>query len=234
MSLLEVDNIRVGYGPADVLHGISLCVEEGEVVCLLGANGAGKSTILKTIAGLLQPRSGSIAFAGRKIDHLRPDQIDGLTLCPEGRRLFPEMTVKENVEIGAYRLKKSRALAEQLDNIHRLFPKITERSHQLASSLSGGEQQMVAIARAMMSNPRLLLLDEPTLGLAPKVIAEIGALVKTLQQRGISILIVEQNARLALSLSQRAYIVETGSIALQGESRALIDDPQVHKIYLGG
>lgn len=233
MSLLEVDDIHVGYGVADVLHGVSLRVEAGEVVCLLGANGAGKSTILKTVAGILQPRAGKISFEDRQIDHLRPDQIGGLTLCPEGRRLFPEMTVGENVEIGGYRLGRTAEFTRRLDFVYGLFPKLVERSRQIASSLSGGEQQMVAIARALMSNPRLLLLDEPTLGLAPKIINEVGVLVRKLQQLGLSILIVEQNAKMALTLSQRGYVVETGRIALEGLSYELQRDGRVQKIYLG-
>jgi branched-chain amino acid transport system ATP-binding protein len=233
MNLLEINDIYTGYGATDVLHGVSLAVGQGEVVCLLGANGAGKSTILKSIAGVLPLRVGSIRFEGRPIENLRPDQIDGLTLCPEGRRLFPEMTVLENIQIGAYRTWNSAQASKRLKEIYELFPKLRERSRQIASSLSGGEQQMVAIARALMSNPRLLLLDEPTLGLAPKIISEVGQLVLTLQKQGLSILIVEQNARLALTLCQRGYVIDTGRIALEGNSKDLQNDDRVQKIYLG-
>ncbi|WP_449415826.1 ABC transporter ATP-binding protein [Ochrobactrum teleogrylli] len=233
MYLLEVNDIHTGYGPSDVIHGVSLTVSQGEVVCLLGANGAGKSTILKTIAGVLPLRSGVVRFEERPITNLRPDQVDGLTLCPEGRRLFPEMTVLENIEIGAYRTWGYSQFSRRLEEIYQLFPKLRERSRQIASSLSGGEQQMVAIARALMSNPRLLLLDEPTLGLAPKVINEVGQLVLTLQEQGLSIIIVEQNARLALALSQRGYVIDTGRVALEGDSKNLQNDDRVQKIYLG-
>jgi branched-chain amino acid transport system ATP-binding protein len=234
MRLLEVADITAGYDEADVLHQVSINVSDGEVVCVLGANGAGKTTLLKAIIGLLPTRAGSTTFGGTRITGQRPDQIPGLTLCPEGRRLFPDMTVMENMRMGAYLVPSRKLFRQRLEHVYTMFPKLAEQSRRIAASLSGGEQQMVAIARALMAGPRLLLLDEPTLGLAPKMITEVGKLVGRLHEQGVAVLLVEQNANLALRLSSRAYVLDDGRVSLTGSSQDLLRDPVIRKIYLGG
>lgn len=236
MTLLNVTGASAAYDDVLALHDVSIEVDNAEVVAILGANGAGKSTLLKTIVGLVPLRNGQVTFAGRDISSLRPHQTlrEGVTLCPEGRRLFPDMTVEENLRLGAYRFSSRSALHKRIEMLYDMFPKLSERAKQVASSLSGGEQQMVAIARALMSQPRLLLLDEPTLGLAPKMIHEVARLVKIIAGDGIAVVLVEQNAKLALKLASRGYVLEHGNLALSGASNELLSNEHVQRIYLGG
>ncbi|MFP3606451.1 ABC transporter ATP-binding protein [Paraburkholderia sp. SIMBA_053] len=236
MSLLSVTGASAAYQDVVALHDVDLEVRESEVVAVLGANGAGKSTLLKTIVGLVPLRAGKIRFGSRDISTLKPQQVlrEGVTLCPEGRRLFPDMTVAENIRLGAYSCRDTGTIRRRLEMLYDMFPKLSERARQLASSLSGGEQQMVAIARAMMSQPKLLLLDEPTLGLAPKMIHEVARLVKLINGEGISVILVEQNARLALRIAHRGYVLEHGGVSLHGESDELLSNEHVQQIYLGG
>jgi len=236
MSLLEVRNATVAYDAVVALHDVSITVDAGEVVSILGANGAGKSTLLKSIVGQVACRAGAVALDGQDITGMKPHNCleRGLTLCPEGRRLFPQMTVHENIRMGAYRAKDKAILAQRMEMLYEMFPKLVERRKQQASSLSGGEQQMVAIARALMSGPRLLMLDEPTLGLAPKMIHEVARLVGLIHQEGIAIILVEQNAKLALKISNRGYVLENGNLSLSGLSADLLVNDHVQRIYLGG
>ena len=236
MNLLEASNLSVDYGGVHALREVSISVPAKSVVAIIGANGAGKSTLLKTIAGLVRHNAGSVSFDGKDISRLRPHQrLDcGIVLCPEGRRLFPEMTVYENIRVGAYRVRDSAQWRESLAMIYESFPRIEERRKQISSSLSGGEQQMVAIARALIARPRMLMLDEPTLGLAPKLIHEVAGLVKRVNDAGVTVLVVEQNAKLALKISNTAYVLETGSVALEGDSGDLLRRPEVQAAYLGG
>lgn len=235
MNLLETKTLGVDYGGIHALRDVSVAVPDKSVVSIIGANGAGKSTLLKTIAGLVRPNSGSVYYDGQDISRLRPhERLDrGIVLCPEGRRLFPEMTVYENIRVGAYRTRDQQKFRQRLDQIYSIFPRVAERSKQLASSLSGGEQQMVAIARALISSPRVLMLDEPTLGLAPKMIVEVARLVQSAHSEGITVLLVEQNAKLALRLSSTAYVLETGSVVLSGSSQDLLSSASVQEAYLG-
>ena len=234
--MLESANLCVDYGGVHALREVSVSVPEKSVVAIIGANGAGKSTLLKTIAGLVQPGSGSVQLDGEDISRLRShERLDrGIVLCPEGRRLFPELTVYENIRMGAYRTRDSGKFRTRLDFLYSIFPRVAERRNQIASSLSGGEQQMVAIARALISQPRILMLDEPTLGLAPKLILEVAKLVQTINREGITIVIVEQNAKLALKISEYAFVLETGSVTLQGSSAELLASDSVQDAYLGG
>jgi branched-chain amino acid transport system ATP-binding protein len=234
--LLETANLYVDYGGIHALRDVSVNVPEKSIVAIIGANGAGKSTLLKTIAGLVRQSSGSIRLNGEDISGLRPhERLDrGIVLCPEGRRLFPELTVYENIRVGAYRMRDSRQFRQRLEFLHAIFPRVAERRNQIASSLSGGEQQMVAIARALISQPRILMLDEPTLGLAPKLILEVARLVQTINRAGITIVLVEQNAKLALKISDYAFVLETGSVALEGRSADLLLSDNVQHAYLGG
>lgn len=234
-NLLETSKIRVGYGGIDALKGISIDLPERSVVAIVGANGAGKSTLLKTIAGLLKPAAGRIRYDGEDITDLRPHaRVDrGIILCPEGRRLFPEMTVFENIRIGAYRARGEKEFRTRLEEIYAIFPRIVERRNQIASSLSGGEQQMVAIARALVGRPRLLMLDEPTLGLAPKMIHEVARLVSAIAGDGVAIVLVEQNAKLALKISNTAHVLRTGEVVMSGESADLLQSDDVIEAYLG-
>jgi branched-chain amino acid transport system ATP-binding protein len=232
--MLKVKDLRAGYGKVDVLHGISLEVNASECVALVGANGAGKSTTLKCICGLIEARSGSIEFEGQRIDGLAGHSIvrRGITMCPEGRQVFSEMSVLENLEMGAHTRhdkEQRRDLEEMLD----LFPVLRERVRQRAGTLSGGEQEMLAIARALMSRPKLCIFDEPSLGLAPKIVEEVEQTIARIKARGTTILLVEQNASMALRLSDRAYVFEAGEIVLTGTGRALQDHPEVSKAYLG-
>ncbi|MDE2200983.1 MAG: ABC transporter ATP-binding protein, partial [Rhodospirillales bacterium] len=235
-SLLEVRNIVVEYGGVRALHDVSVHVPERGVLAVIGANGAGKSTLLKTMAGLVHQKSGTVLLEGQDISALRPHaRLDrGIVLCPEGRRLFPDLTVLENIRMGAYRLRDRAEFRRRLARLHDSFPRIAERAGQIASSLSGGEQQMVAIARALISHPRVLMLDEPTLGLAPKMIHEVARLVRSFRDEGITIVIVEQNAKLALRISDQAVVLETGHVALAGPSAELISSKEVQNSYLGG
>jgi branched-chain amino acid transport system ATP-binding protein len=235
--LLELSAVTAGYGHVEVLHGVDLAVGEGEVVAVIGANGAGKSTLLKAIVGLVGLRAGAIAYGGAPISAPRPERLvrDGLALVPEGRMLFGPMTVRENLVLGAYGggRKGKTAIGETLERVQALFPVLGERAGQPAETLSGGEQQMLAVGRALMSRPRLLLLDEPSLGLAPKVIAEIFAALDELRAQGVTLLLVEQDARLALKHADRGYVMRTGRVVLEGSSGDLLADESVRAIYLG-
>jgi branched-chain amino acid transport system ATP-binding protein len=236
MNLLETSKLFVDYGGIHALRDVSVKIQDKSVVAVIGANGAGKSTLLKAIAGLVRPGSGSVLLDGQDITQLRPhERLDrGIVLCPEGRKLFPDLTVYENIRMGAYRMRDKRQFKERLEFLHEIFPRIAERGKQIASSLSGGEQQMVAIARALISKPRILMLDEPTLGLAPKLILEVAKLVETINKDGVTVLIVEQNAKLALKISDQGYVLETGSVTLQGNSGELLTSDSVQDAYLGG
>ena len=238
-ALLDIAQLTSGYGGTEILHAVSLEVRAGEIVALLGANGAGKSTLLNTIIGLVPARSGTVAFDGKPITGLATQGIVrlGISQVPERRQLFGTMSIEENLLIGAYARadKPGKAvLARDMEEQFQLFPRLKERRRQLAQSMSGGEQQMAAIARALMARPRLLLLDEPSLGLAPLIVAQIMAQVVELRKRGCTILLVEQNARVALGIADRAYVLETGRITLSGTAAALLADPAVQDAYLGG
>jgi branched-chain amino acid transport system ATP-binding protein len=234
--LLALDRVSVGYGPVAVLREVSLRVGEGEMVCLLGANGAGKTTTVRTISGLLRPAAGSITFLGERLDGRPAHAVlkRGIAQCPEGRRIFPEMTVQENLEMGAYVRGRAGAGPGDLERVFRHFPRLQERAGQLGGTLSGGEQQMLAIARALMSGPRLLLLDEPSLGLAPTMVETVFKVIEEIRRQGVTVLMVEQNAALALRMADRAYVMESGRIALEGAARDLLDNAEVRRAYLGG
>lgn len=234
--LLEIKDLKVAYGKIQAVKGISLHINAGEIVTLVGANGAGKTTLLKTISGLLKPSSGVINFEGKDIQGIDPHNrvLEGLCQAPEGRGIFPGMTVLENLEMGKYARKDWKdELKEDLDRIYTLFPRLKERQNQAGGTLSGGEQQMLSIGRALMSRPRLLLLDEPSMGLAPKFIQQIFNIIREIQSQGVSILLVEQNAAQALSCANRAYILETGSIVKEGAGKDLLNDEAIKKAYLG-
>ena len=235
MSMLKVDNINVYYGAIHAIKGISFHVEEGEVVTLIGANGAGKSTTLQTISGLLRSRTGPVEFMGENISRLPPHKIleRGLAQVPEGRRIFLQMTVMENLEMGAY-TRRDGSQAAELEKVFDQFPRLAERRKQIAGTLSGGEQQMLAIGRALMSQPKLLMLDEPSMGLAPILVEQIFDIIRRLHEKGTTILLVEQNAQMALSVADRAYVLETGSISLSGTGAELLESDEVRKAYLGG
>jgi branched-chain amino acid transport system ATP-binding protein len=234
-ALLEVDDIHTSYGSIEALKGISLTVEEGEVVTLIGSNGAGKSTTLRSISGLSPPRTGSIKFRGEEISTLPAQEIVrlGISQSPEGRRCFQRMTVRENLELGAY-LRRDANVSGDLERVLDLFPRLREREKQKAGTMSGGEQQMLAMGRALMADPSLLLLDEPSMGLAPILVERIYETVQEINQQGTTILLVEQNANYALEVSSRGYVLETGKVVLADESAALRDNPEVQNAYLGG
>jgi len=234
--VLEVDGVDVFYGAIQALRGVCLSVRAGEVVALIGANGAGKTTALRTISGLLTPTAGSILFEGRPIQGAPAEAIvaRGITQVPEGRRIFAELTVEENLRIGAYLVSDRARLASGFERVYGLFPRLQERRRQLGGTLSGGEQQMLAFGRALMAEPRLLLLDEPSLGLAPQLVEEVARVIAAFRSAGITVLLVEQNARLALSLADRGYVLERGRVVLSDESRRLLTDPEVQRTYLGG
>ena len=234
--LLELKDLRVHYDKVEAVKGVSLQAEEGGICTLIGANGAGKTSILKAISGLLKPSSGEIRFAGNRIDHLPAHRIVGLGIAhvPEGRRLFGLMTVKHNLRLGAYLESDKQALQQSFERVYRHFPVLEERQNQLARTLSGGQQQMVAMGRALMARPKLLLLDEPSLGLAPKMVAEIARIIFGLKESGLGVVLVEQNASLALKLADHGYVLETGTIALQGRSSELVGNSYIKKAYLGG
>jgi len=234
--LLEVKDLKVSYGKIQAIKGISLNVKQGEIVTLVGANGAGKTTLLKTISGILKPSEGVINFEGKDIQGIAPHDrvIEGLCQAPEGRGIFPGMTVLENLEMGKYARKDwKNELKEDLDRMYHLFPRLKERQNQAGGTLSGGEQQMLSIGRALMSRPRLLLLDEPSMGLAPMFIQQIFNIIREIQTQGVSILLVEQNAAQALSCANRAYILETGNIVKEGAGKDLLNDEAIKKAYLG-
>lgn len=232
--MLRLEDVSVSYGMIDALKGISLIIERGEIVALIGANGAGKSTTLMSISGISALRSGKIWYEGSTISGWPAHKIVrmGVSQVPEGRRIFPRMTVRENLEMGAFSRVKQE-LASDMGRVFEMFPVLSERSNQLGGTLSGGEQQMLAIGRALMSRPRLLLLDEPSLGLAPIIVSRIFKIIKEINQQGTTILLVEQNAKAALRLAHRAYVMETGKIVMQGESSVLAKDPGIKKAYLG-
>jgi branched-chain amino acid transport system ATP-binding protein len=235
--MLEIKNLAVNYGAIAALHGISLSVPDGQIVTLVGANGAGKTTTLKTISGLLKPASGEIIYDGQNIAGLPPHRIvaRGVSQSPEGRMIFANLTVHENLQLGAYLQKDRETIRRELDRVFVLFPRLKERQKQIAGTLSGGEQQMLAIGRALMSRPRLLLLDEPSLGLAPLLVKTIfEKIVEINREQGLTILLVEQNANLALEISHFAYVLETGKVVLQGGSADLRQNPKVKSAYLGG
>lgn len=234
--MLEICNIDVYYGVIHALKNVSLKVEEGEIVTLIGTNGAGKTTTLKTISGLIKPQNGTIYFNGNKISGLSPQQIvkAGISHVPEGRRIFQDMTVMENLELGAYLRKDKEGIKKDLELIYSKFPILKARSKQRAGTLSGGEQQMLAIGRALLSRPKLLLMDEPSMGLAPLLVNEIFSIIKEINNQGTTILLVEQNANMALSIAHRAYVIEIGSIVLEGPAKELIKSEEIKKAYLGG
>jgi branched-chain amino acid transport system ATP-binding protein len=233
--LLEVEDIRTFYGNIEALKGVSLTVEEGEIVTLIGSNGAGKSTTLRSISGLNAPRSGSIRFRGREVARMAPQEIVrlGVSQSPEGRHCFPRMTVRENLDLGAYLRSDRPGITEDMDRVFELFPRLKERERQKAGTMSGGEQQMLAIGRALMAKPRLLLLDEPSMGIAPILVDRIYETIQEINRQGMTILLVEQNANHALGVSKRAYVLETGKVVLSDQSDSLRENPDVQKAYLG-
>ena len=234
MALLELQDVHTFYGNIEALKGISLTVEEGEVVTMIGSNGAGKSTTLRSISGLTPPREGSIVFDGREIGETPAQEVvqRGVSLSPEGRHCFPRMTVRENLDLGAY-LRRDGEVEKDLQRVFELFPRLKERESQKAGTMSGGEQQMLAIGRALMAQPKLLLLDEPSMGLAPVLVERIYETVVEINEQGTTILLVEQNANYALEVSKRGYVLETGTVAVTDASEALRDNPEVQRAYLG-
>mgnify|MGYP005850430247 CR=1 FL=1 len=234
--MLKIHNINVYYGAIHAIKGVSLEVKEGSIVTLIGANGAGKSTILKTISGLLRPKTGEIIYEGKKLNLMEAQEIvrSGVCQVPEGRRVFANMSVLENLELGAFLRKDKIQIKEDMEKVFEKFPRLKERMSQLAGTLSGGEQQMLAIGRAMMSRPRLMLLDEPSMGLAPLLVKEIFSIIREINNSGTTILLVEQNAHMALSIADYAYVLETGKIVLEGPAQELAESEQVKKAYLGG
>ncbi len=234
--MLTIENINVFYGAIHAIKDISIQVNEGEIVTLIGANGAGKSTTLRTISGLLKPKTGKITFEGKEIAGMAAQSIvkTGISQVPEGRRVFANMTVMENLELGAYIRNDKSGIAEDMNSVFERFPRLLERKTQFAGTLSGGEQQMLAMGRALMSRPRLLLLDEPSMGLAPLLVKEIFAIVQEINRTGTTVLLVEQNANMALSIAHKAYVLETGRITLSGDAKELAASEEVRKAYLGG
>ncbi len=235
MAVLELKDVHTYYGAIHALRGISVSVDEGEIVTLIGSNGAGKSTTLRTISGLLRPRQGEIWLRGERIDGKRPHEIVELGVCqsPEGRRVFARMSVQENLEMGAFARRDRAGLAAEYDRVFDLFPRLLERRSQQAGTLSGGEQQMLAIGRALMAAPKVLLLDEPSMGLAPILVEQIFDIIKTINEQGTTVLLVEQNALMALGIASRGYILQTGEVVLGDSAEKLKKDPAVRKAYLG-
>ena len=235
-ALIEVKGLDVYYGAVHALKGMQLQADQGEIVTLIGANGAGKSTLLRTISGLVRARAGTVTFEGRDLTRMPPHDIVGLGISqsPEGRMVFANLSVEDNLELGAYLRRDRVEITRDRDEVFRLFPRLLERRRQSAGTLSGGEQQMLAIGRALMSRPRLLLLDEPSLGLAPLLVREIFRTIQEINRRGVTVLLVEQNAHMALSIAQRGYVLETGTVRLEDEARNLLRNEEVRKAYLGG
>jgi branched-chain amino acid transport system ATP-binding protein len=235
MSLLELENVNSYYGKIHALKGVSLSVEEGEIVTLIGGNGAGKTTTLRSISGLLHPKEGVVRFMGRDITRTAPNIVhkEGIGLVPEGRGIFPRLTVLENLEMGGYIVKSGSEVEERIEHAFELFPRLRERSSQKGGTLSGGEQQMLATARGLMSNPKILLMDEPSMGLAPVLVDQIFDIIKEVNSRGTTILLVEQNALMALGIAHRAYVLQTGTIVLSGKAADVARDESVRKAYLG-
>jgi branched-chain amino acid transport system ATP-binding protein len=233
--MLKVDNIEVYYGAIHAIKGVSFEVKEGQIVSLIGANGAGKTTIMHTVSGLIKPQTGTIFFSGTDISAVRAHTIVemGMAHVPEGRRVFSKMTVKENLEMGAYSRKDKADIEADYEMVYARFPRLKERRKQLAGTMSGGEQQMLAIARALMSKPKLMLLDEPSMGLAPILVDEVFSIIKDINKSGTTILLVEQNAHKALNIADQAYVLETGNVVLSGDAKKMLDNEQVKKAYLG-
>lgn len=236
MALLEVKDIEVYYGMINALKGVSFEVNEGEIVALIGANGAGKTTTLHTITGLLSAKSGQILYEGKDITKIPPHKIVsmGMAHVPEGRRIFQQLTVYENLVLGAYTRKNKAEIEETLQTVYRHFPRLKERKNQIAGTLSGGEQQMLAMGRAMMSKPKLIVMDEPSMGLSPLLVKEVFKIIEAMHDAGITVLLVEQNAKMALSIADRAYVLETGKITVSGTGKELSESEQIKKAYLGG
>ena len=235
MALLEIKDLEVNYGVIKAIKGVSVDVNEGEIIALIGANGAGKTTILHTITGLIQAKKGSIVFDGKELTKTPPHKIVsmGMAHVPEGRRIFQQLSVLENLKLGAYTRKDKSEIASTLKMVYERFPRLEERKNQVAGTLSGGEQQMLAMGRALMSKPRIILMDEPSMGLSPLLVSEIFDIIKVINESGTTVLLVEQNAKKALSIADRAYVLETGNITLSGDAKDLINDESVKKAYLG-
>jgi branched-chain amino acid transport system ATP-binding protein len=233
--MLEVEDVQTYYGQIQALKGVSLRVDEGEIVTLIGGNGAGKTTTLRTISGLMKPRTGEVRLQGRRIDTLPPHDVvaQGISQSPEGRRIFPRMSVRENLELGAYKRSDKEGIRADMDRVFELFPRLLERVNQKAGTMSGGEQQMLAIGRALMARPKVLLLDEPSMGLAPILVEQIFSIIREINAQDTTILLVEQNALMALSVAHRGYVIETGRIVLQDDAKALQANEMVRKAYLG-
>ncbi len=234
--MLKVDDLQVYYGAIHAIKGISFEVKEGEIVSLIGANGAGKTTTLHAVSGLLKPTSGEVSFLSSKIDNLSADKIvkKGIAHVPEGRRIFSRLSVQENLELGSFLIKDKKFIKNEYERVLTLFPRLKERLKQVAGTLSGGEQQMLAIGRALMSRPKMLLMDEPSMGLAPILVKEIFEIIKECNKQGMTILLVEQNAKMSLNISHRAYVLETGKIVISDEAKNLLNNDEVKKAYLGG
>jgi len=234
--MLNVTDLNVSYGAIHALKGVSFTLEEGEIIALIGANGAGKSTTLNSISGILRPDSGSIELEGKDLSTISPAKIvqSGVVQVPEGRKIFSRMSVRENLEMGAYSLNDKAQIQRHMARIFEIFPRLQERQRQMGGTLSGGEQQMLAMGRGLMANPRLMLLDEPSMGLAPILVKQIFDIIQDINQQGVSILLVEQNAHMALSIADRGYVLETGKVVLSGEVAALAENPLVKEAYLGG
>lgn len=234
-NILEIKDLVVSYNGIEAVKEISFDVPKGKIVTLIGANGAGKSTVLKTVAGVVKPKNASILFEGEEISGKTPDFIvsKGVTLVPEGRRVFPNLTVLENLKIGAYLRKDKKAIQKDIEHVYELFPRLSERSWQLAGTLSGGEQQMLAVGRALMSSPKLIMMDEPSLGLAPLVVQDIFSIIRQINSEGITVLLIEQNANMALKIADKAYVMETGRITMEGTGEELLSNETIKEAYLG-
>ena len=234
-NILEIRNLVVSYGGIEAVKDISLDVTEGQIITLIGANGAGKSTTLKSIAGIVKPKKASIKFMGEELVGKAPDYIvsKGITLVPEGRRVFPNLTVAENLKIGAYLKKDKAQIKADMEYVYELFPRLKEREWQLAGTLSGGEQQMLAVGRALMSHPKLIMMDEPSLGLAPLIVREIFEIIKTINKEGITVLLIEQNANMALKVADKGYVMETGNLKMEGTGAELLANEEIKEAYLG-